>query len=78
MLDKYNKNTSICPIIKNLVLEDNYKMVCWRYFGGENMTNKDYWTLEELDRMDYFDDKMIMNKQAYTEFKKGIMLERIK
>ncbi|MGV8086479.1 MAG: hypothetical protein ACP5N1_02520 [Candidatus Woesearchaeota archaeon] len=40
--------------------------------------HKDYWTLEELDRMDYFDDKIIMNKQAYTEFKKGIMLERIK
>ena len=39
---------------------------------------KDYWTLDELDDIDYFNDKIVMNRQTYTEFKKGIVLERIK
>ncbi len=42
------------------------------------MSIKDYWTVEELDNMDYFDDKIIMNRQAYVEFKDSIVLRRIK
>jgi len=42
------------------------------------MPKKDYLTLEELDEMEYFDDKAIMNKKAYSEFKDSIVLGRIK
>jgi hypothetical protein len=42
------------------------------------MRKKDYLTLAELDEMDYFDDKIIMNRKAYSQFKESIVSERLK